>query len=68
VLLAPFFRRLTPHRVSPPTADRRPPTADRRPPTAGDPAFGTAGLLFPGGQGEFDAETTLAWVNRAVNR
>ncbi|WP_432093101.1 HAD family hydrolase [Streptomyces sp. bgisy100] len=32
------------------------------PSTAGAPEFGTAGLLFPGGQGEFDARTAFDWV------
>lgn len=33
------------------------------PGTASDPAFRTAGLLFAGGQGEFDAAAALAWIN-----
>nr|WP_229349780.1 HAD family phosphatase [Streptomyces sp. UNOB3_S3] len=32
------------------------------PTAAADPAFGTAGLLFPGGQAEFDAARAYAWV------
>ncbi|WP_229819867.1 HAD family hydrolase [Streptomyces abikoensis] len=32
------------------------------PTVAADPAFRTAGLLFPGGQGEFDAERAYTWV------
>lgn len=32
------------------------------PSVAADPAFGTAGLLFPGGQVEFDAARAYAWV------
>ncbi|MGP3948443.1 HAD family hydrolase [Streptomyces sp. 7N604] len=35
------------------------------PGTAADPAFGTAGLLFAGGQGEFDAGAALDWVTAA---
>ncbi|MEU8567234.1 HAD family phosphatase [Streptomyces pathocidini] len=35
------------------------------PATAGDPAFATAGLLYAGGQGEFDAEAAFAWVTGA---
>lgn len=30
---------------------------------AGDPAFATAGLLFAGGQPEFDARAALTWIN-----
>ncbi|MFJ6938744.1 HAD family hydrolase [Streptomyces sp. NPDC101132] len=37
--------------------------------TAGDPAFATAGLLFPGGQAEFTAEAAYAWLReRAAER
>ncbi|GAA0451694.1 HAD family hydrolase [Streptomyces stramineus] len=32
------------------------------PESAGDPAFTTAGLLFPGGQKEFDAHQAYEWV------
>ncbi|MFJ2115883.1 MULTISPECIES: HAD family hydrolase [unclassified Streptomyces] len=32
------------------------------PGSADDPAFGTAGLLFPGGQGEFTARAAYAWI------
>ncbi|MFF5721286.1 HAD family hydrolase [Streptomyces buecherae] len=32
------------------------------PATADDPRFATAGLRFPGGQGEFDAERAYAWL------
>lgn len=35
------------------------------PRTAGDPAFATAGLLFPGGQREFNAERAYDWVTGA---
>ncbi|MFF8812655.1 HAD family hydrolase [Streptomyces pactum] len=30
--------------------------------TVADPAFASAGLLFPGGQGEFDPDAAYAWV------
>ncbi len=30
---------------------------------ADDPAFATAGLVFPGGQREFDPAAALAWIN-----
>ncbi|HWM40501.1 MAG TPA: HAD family phosphatase [Streptomyces sp.] len=32
------------------------------PETAGDPAFASAGLLFAGGQGEFDARQAYDWI------
>ncbi|HZG03842.1 MAG TPA: HAD family phosphatase [Streptomyces sp.] len=32
------------------------------PETADDPAFAAAGLCFPGGQGEFDAEVAYDWL------
>ncbi|GGY54953.1 hydrolase [Streptomyces xanthochromogenes] len=32
------------------------------PQSSGDPAFATAGLLFPGGQREFSAERAYAWL------
>ncbi|GAA2423065.1 HAD family phosphatase [Streptomyces macrosporus] len=32
------------------------------PETAGDPAFATAGLCFPGGQSEFDARVAYDWL------
>ncbi|MFD5784924.1 HAD family hydrolase [Streptomyces sp. NPDC126933] len=32
------------------------------PGTASDPVYGTAGLLFPGGQGEFTSEVAYEWL------
>ncbi|MFD7662724.1 HAD family hydrolase [Streptomyces sp. NPDC059788] len=34
--------------------------------TAADPAFGSAGLFFPGGQAEFTAEAAYRWVTSAA--
>jgi hypothetical protein len=38
------------------------------PDTASDPAFGTAGLLFAGGQREFTARAAYAWLSEAGER
>ncbi|WP_406509660.1 HAD family hydrolase [Streptomyces sp. NBC_00212] len=36
------------------------------PQSADDPAFATAGLLFPGGQGEFSAERAYDWMTASA--